>query len=106
MVDKIIECSKCYHLQQTAPDAGYCGHMHVNPCYRGLHREPKVTPATLDKLPPLPPKHHMSNYEKSCLSAWERKANGLRSLDSGKYLHQLKPQAGARPTTGMPKKWH
>ena len=65
MVGKVIECSKCYHLQQTAPDAGYCGHMHVNPCYRGMHREPKVTPVALEILPPLPPRHHMSNSEKA-----------------------------------------
>lgn len=40
---RILECEKCYHLQETAPDAAYCAHMHVNPCYRGLHKEPKVT---------------------------------------------------------------
>lgn len=32
----VLECDKCYHLQETAPDAAYCAHMHVNPCYRGI----------------------------------------------------------------------
>ncbi len=89
---EVIECSKCYHLQQTAPDAGYCGHMHVNPCYRGLHREPKVTPVVLEKLPPLPPRHHMSNSEKGCLAARERKVKAVAPLGSGKYTHLIKPQ--------------
>lgn len=70
----VIDCRKCYHLQKTAPDAAYCAHMHVNPCYRGRHREPIVTPAIQEKLPPLPPKNYMSNYEKGCLAARERKA--------------------------------
>lgn len=92
MVGEVIECSKCYHLQRTAPDAGYCGRMHVNPCYRGLHREPKVTPVVLEKLPPLPPRHHMSNSEKGCLAARERKVKAVAPLGSGKYTHLIKPQ--------------
>lgn len=83
---RIIDCSKCYHLQQTAPDAGYCGHMHINPCYRGLHREPKVTPKVIEQLPPLPPKHAMSNSEKGCLAARERKVRAVNPLGTGEIL--------------------
>lgn len=52
----VLECDKCYHLQETAPDAAYCAHMHVNPCYRGLHKEPKVITPKRIQLPALPPK--------------------------------------------------
>lgn len=83
---RIIDCSKCYHLQETAPDAGYCGHMHINPCYRGLHREPKVTPKVIEELPPLPPKHVMSNSEKGCLAAMERKVRAVNPLGTGEIL--------------------
>lgn len=98
---EVIECSKCYHLQQTAPDAGYCGHMHVNPCYRGMHREPKVTPVPLEILPPLPPRHHMSNSEKGCLAARERKVKAVAPLDSGKYKHLIKPPDGSEAADKM-----
>lgn len=83
---RIIDCSKCYHLQETAPDAGYCGHMHINPCYRGLHREPKVTPKVIEELPPLPPKHVMSNREKAGLAAMERKVRAVNPLGTGEIL--------------------
>lgn len=53
---RVLECEKCYHLQETAPDAAYCAHMHVNPCYRGLHKEPKAITRERNPLPPLPPK--------------------------------------------------
>lgn len=98
---KVIECSKCYHLQQTAPDAGYCGHMHVNPCYRGMHREPKVTPVPLEILPPLPPRHYMSNSEKGCLAAREIKVKAVAPLGSGKYKHLIKPPDGSEAADKM-----
>ncbi len=49
----MIECIKCYHLKRTDDNAVYCAHIHINPCYRGVHRPP----STLHKVVvPIAPK--------------------------------------------------